>query len=126
MIVSSSSKSKTSPPDKRRRNSHVICESDLSALVPNDREGELRAGDLINVLDPATVALDRVGRQADELCTALGEFRLELGKCTELSGANWSVILGVREEDYPFVADELVEVDWAIGGLGLEVGGLEM
>lgn len=26
------------------------------------------------------------------------------------------------EEDNPFVADELVEVDWAGGGLGLEVG----
>ena len=29
----------------------------------------------------------------------------------------------MREEDDPFVADEFVEVDRAVGGLGLEVGG---
>jgi len=30
----------------------------------------------------------------------------------------------MREQDDPVVADELVEVDGALGGLGLEVGGL--
>lgn len=29
----------------------------------------------------------------------------------------------MREEDDPVVADELVEVNGAVGGLGLEVGG---
>ena len=28
----------------------------------------------------------------------------------------------MREEDNPVVADELVEIDWSVGGLGLEIG----
>lgn len=65
---------------------------------------------------------DGVGRQTDQLDTALGEFGLELGESSELSGADWSVILGVREEDDPAVADELMEVDGAFGSVSLEVG----
>ena len=42
---------------------------------------------------------------------------------TELGGADGCVVLWVREEDYPVVTDELVEVDGALSGLGLEVRG---
>lgn len=69
------------------------------------------------------MALNGVGTEADELHTALRELWLELGESTELSCADWCVILWVREEDDPVVADELVEVDRAGGGLGVEVGG---
>lgn len=69
------------------------------------------------------MAVDGVGAQANELCTTLGELRLELGESTELGGADRSVVLRVREQDNPVVTDELMEVDWAVGGLGLEVGG---
>lgn len=69
------------------------------------------------------MALNGVCAQPDELDTALGELGLELGESTELSGADWSVVLWVGEEHNPVVADELVEVDWTIGGLGLEVWG---
>lgn len=102
---------------------HVVGVSDLALLVADDGEGQLGAGDLINVLDPAAVRLDGVGGQADELCAALGELGLELSEGAELGGAHGRVVLGVREEDHPLVADELVEVDVAGGGLGLEVGG---
>ena len=102
---------------------HVVGVSDLALLVADDGEGQLGAGDLINVLDPAAVRLDGVGGQADELCAALGELGLELGEGAQLGGAHGRVVLGVGEEDHPLVADELVEVDVAGGGLGLEVGG---
>jgi hypothetical protein len=55
---------------------HVVCQRDLTVLVANDGELELAAGDLINVLDPAIVRVDRVGRETDELRTATAELGL--------------------------------------------------
>jgi hypothetical protein len=104
-------------------NSHVIGKGNLPLLVANDGETELGAGDLVNVLDPATVALNSVCAQADELDVPLGELGLELGEGTELGGADGGVVLGVREEDDPVVTNELVEVDGTTSGLSLEVGG---
>ena len=40
----------------------------------------------------------------------------------ELGGAHRGEVLRVREQDRPLVADPLVEVDLAFGGLGLEIG----
>ena len=102
---------------------HVVGKRNLALLVADDGELQLGAGDLIDVLDPALMAVDGVGRETNELCAALGELRLELGECTELGGADGGVVLGVGEENDPVVADELVEVDGALGGLGLEVRG---
>lgn len=69
------------------------------------------------------MGVNGVGGQADELDAALGELGLKLGESAELGGADGGVVLGVGEEDDPVVADEVVEVDVAAGGLGLEVGG---
>jgi hypothetical protein len=101
---------------------HVVGVGDLALLVGDDGELDGAAGDLGDVLDPALVGADGVGREADELDAALGELGLELGDFAELGGADGRVVLGVREEDDPVVADELVEVDGAVGRLGLEVG----
>ena len=103
--------------------SHVVGEGDLALLVADDGEAQVAAGDLVDVLDPAAMALNGVGTQADELDAALGELGLELGKGTELGRAHGRVVLGVREQDDPLVTDELVEVDGAVGRLGLEVRG---
>lgn len=102
---------------------HVVQVGDLPLLVADDWEGQLAAGDLVNVLDPAAVALNGVGREADQLHAALRELGLEFGEGTQLSGAHRGVVLWVGEEDNPLVANELVEVNGAIGGFGLEVGG---
>ena len=123
---------------------HVVGESDLALLVANDGELETSLGDLVDVLDPATVAVDSVGRETNELDTTLGELGLELSKSTELGGADGGVVLGVREQNHPLVSDELVEVDGTgsvsvpgaqqkstrqssgnlpVGGVGIEVGG---
>jgi len=101
---------------------HVIGICDLAVLVADDGEVQRAAGNLIDILDPSSVRLDGVGGQADQLDAALGELRLELCECAELGGADRSVVLGVREEDDPLVADELMEINGTFGGLGLEVG----
>lgn len=106
-----------------REHSHVIEIRHLPLLVANDGKFQLGAGDLINVLDPATMALDGVGGQTNELDASPGELGLKLCEGAQLRCADWSVVLGVREQDDPVVADELVEVDGAVGGLGIEVGG---
>ncbi len=83
----------------------------------------MAAANLIDILDPASVALDCVGGETNQLGSTLLELRLKLGESTELSRANGSVILWVREENDPVVTDELVEVNGALSGLSLEVGG---
>jgi hypothetical protein len=102
---------------------HVIGVCDLAVLVTDDGEGELAAGDLVDVPDPSSVRLDGVGRESDQLDAALGELGLELGEGAELGGADGSVVFGVGEEDHPIVADEFMEIDGTVGGLGLEIGG---
>jgi hypothetical protein len=57
------------------------------------------------------------------LSVALLKFAIELGESTKLGGADGSKISGVREDDGPFVANKLVEVNGAIGGLSFEVWG---
>jgi hypothetical protein len=69
------------------------------------------------------VALDRVGRQADQLDATLGELWLELCESTKLSCAYWCVIFRVGKEDNPVVPNELVEVDGALSSFSLEVWG---
>ena len=100
---------------------HVIHERDLSLLVADDGEAQLAPGDLIDVLDPAAVAVDCVCAQADELDASFRELWLELGEGTQLGCAYWCVVFRMREEDGPVVADEFVEVDVAVGGVGIEV-----
>jgi len=102
---------------------HVIEIRNLTLLVTNDWEAQLAASNLINVFDPSSVRVDGVCRKTDQLDPTLGELRLELGKGAEFSGANRSIILRMGEENNPFVADKLVEVNWTLSRLGLEVGG---
>lgn len=67
------------------------------------------------------MVVDCVGADADELDTSLGKLRLELCEGSELGRADWSVIFWVREENGPLVANELMEVDRALSGFGVEV-----
>ena len=101
---------------------HIIQIRHLPLLIPDDGETESGAGDFVNVLDPAGVRVDGVGAQADQLDVALCEFGLEFREGAQLGGADGGVIFRVREENGPGIADEFVEVNGAIGGVGLEVG----
>ena len=91
----------------RGRDLHVVAQRNLPVLVPNDWEPQLASRNLVDVLDPATMALDRVGAQTDELDSTLGELWLELRKGSQLGRADRRVVLGVREKDNPAIADEL-------------------
>ena len=102
---------------------HIVQVRHLPFFVPDDGEAQVRAGDLVDVADPARVRVDRVRAQADQLDAALRELGLQLCKRPQLRRAYRSVVFRVREQNDPFVADELVEIDRAGGGVGFEVGG---
>lgn len=59
---------------------HVICIRNLTRLVGNDRECQFASRNLVNVLDPAAMSLDRVGRQTNQFDSAFCELGLEFGK----------------------------------------------
>ena len=80
---------------------HVVEQRNLPLLVADDGELQPAAGDLVDVLDPAAMALDGVGAQADELDVPLRELGLELREGAELGGADGRVVFGVGEEDDP-------------------------
>jgi len=69
------------------------------------------------------MAAEGVGGETNQLNTALGELGLQTSELAELGGADGSVVLGVGEEDDPVVTNELMEVNGAGSGVGLEVGG---
>lgn len=108
---------------QKKNNVHVVEVSDLALLVGNNGEVERVAANLLDVGGPTLVALDRVSTQTQQLDATLLELGLEAGHLAELGCADGSVVLGVGEEDEPVVANVLVQVNGALGRLGLEVGG---
>ena len=101
--------------------SHVVLQRDLALLVANDWESELATRNLVDVFDPAAMALDGVCAQPNELDISLRELWLELREGAKLGCADWCVVLWVREENNPAVADEVMKVDWPVSGFGIEV-----
>src|SRR5207302_5520864 len=55
---------------------------------------------------------------------ALVELRLEARHVTELGGAHRREVLGMGEQNRPFVSHPFVKVDRALGRRGGEIGGL--
>lgn len=101
---------------------HIIEIRHLPLLIADDGKAQSAARDLIDILDPAAMALDRVGREPDELDLASTELGLELGEGSQLRRADGRVIFRVRKEHDPLVTDELVEINRSRRRLGLEVG----
>jgi len=67
------------------------------------------------------VAFKSIGRQSNQLSAALGELRLKLCESAKLCCADRRIILWVGEQYNPAITDEVVEVDWAIGGISIEI-----
>lgn len=107
---------------ERVKSLHVVEIGDLPLLVPDDWKRQIAAGDLVDILDPSSMTLDCVRRQSNELHAALGEFWLEFREGAQLGRANGCVVLWVREQHHPVIANELMEVDGSVGGPGIEVG----
>ena len=69
------------------------------------------------------MAVDRVGREADQLDATLGKFRFQFRKRAQLGCADGCVVLRVGEQDDPLGSDEFVEIDGAVGRVGLKIRG---
>lgn len=67
--------------------------------------------------------VDRVRTQPDQFDPTLRKFGFELGEGAQLGGADGRIVLGMGEENDPFVTDEFMEVDGPGGGVGFEVWG---
>lgn len=102
---------------------HIVQICHLSLLVANDWEFQAGARDFINILDPSPMAVDRVGRETDQLDTTLGKFRFQFCKRAQLGCADGCVVLRVGEQDDPLGSDEFVEINRAIGRVGLKIRG---
>lgn len=106
---------------------HIVEIGHFAIFVTNYGEAEIGIGDFVDVLDlvnqvldnldrrygrayldPSAMAVDRVGREPDQLDPTLCELGLELSEGTQLRRADWCVVFGMREEDDPFVANEPV------------------
>lgn len=119
---------------------HVIGVCDFALLVANDGEPQSAARDLVNVLDPSTrkgksaavqstmqldipsVRFDGVCGQTDQLDASLCELGLELCESAQLGGTDWSVVLGMGEENSPLIANPVVKINGAIGCFRLKIG----
>lgn len=102
---------------------HVIRVGHLPLFVGHDGEIESVPTDLLDVIGPALMAIDSVGAQAQQLDAALVKLGLEASHLAQLSSADRGEVLGMGEEDNPAVTNILVQVDGALGGVGLKVGG---
>ena len=102
---------------------HVVELRDLQVGVGDHRVVDGRALGLLDVLDPAAVIRHRVDGEADDLGVALGEFGLDPRHVAELGRAHRRVVLRVREQDRPAVADPVVEMDRPLRRFGGEIGG---
>jgi hypothetical protein len=102
---------------------HVVKLGDLEIDVADHGVIDGVAGDVLDVDGPLGVVLDGIDREADDLGSALGELPFEASHGAELGGADGSKVLGVGEEDCPVIADPLVELDGAVGGVSSKVGG---
>ncbi len=67
---------------------HVVLQGNLSVLVSNDREVQVAATDLVDVLDPVSMAVNGVGGKTDQLDTSLGELGFQFCESSKLSGAH--------------------------------------
>jgi len=90
---------------------HVVQQGNLPLLVTDDGELQVATADLVDISDPVSMAVNGVCGQSDQFDASSCEFWLQLCECSQLSCANWCEVFGVGEEDDPFIADELMEVN---------------
>ena len=87
--------------------------------------GKLSAAPWVSSMSPVQPLWDSTEstERPISLVLRLSNSALALGEGAELGGAHRREVLGVGEQDPPAVAEPLVEVDRALGGVGGEVGG---
>ena len=95
----------------------------MPIFIADNREAHRTARNLVNVVDPSAMRLDGIGREPDQFHSTLGKFWLVSCQRREFGGAHWSIVLRMREENGPLVANPFMEVDDARRCLGLEIRG---
>ena len=100
---------------------HVIGHGDLEFGIADHRVVDGVTLRLLDVLGPLGVIFDWVDAQADDLCVALVELRLQPRHVAELGRADRREVLGMREQYRPAIANPAMEVDRALGCLGREI-----
>ena len=108
---------------RSRGRQHVVELGDVEIGVADHRIVRRSTLRLADVLRPFGVLVDGVDGKAHQFDAAFVEFRLQFCERTEFGGADRCEILGMREQQCPAIADPIVELDLAFGGLGLEIRG---
>ena len=115
---------------------HVVEVSNFARFVGNDRESQIAARNLVDILDPFLMRVQSIGTQSNKFDSTFLEFRLEFGKGAELErsvqkqagksnlgSAHGSEVLGVGEQDNPSVSNEIMELDVSLSSIRLEIRG---
>src|SRR6266567_3439308 len=100
---------------------HVVGLRDLKVRIADHRVSYRRSLSLLDILYPGLVVTDGINAEPDDLGVALVELRLELGHVPKLGSAHRREILGMREQDCPFVPDPVMELDLSFGSFRREV-----
>ena len=103
---------------------HIVEFGDMQIGVGDQGVMHGRAAHIADILEPVVMILDRINAERDDFCVAPREFGLNSGHVAEFGGADRGKVLGVGKQHRPLVADPLVKIDPALGGLGLKIRGL--
>lgn len=101
---------------------HVIEFRDLELIVANQRIIDGMPCRRFDIVLPPSMVGNRIHGNSDDLRASFAKLALESSHCPKLCGADGREVFRVREEYRPAIADELVEVDSSLSGLGLEIG----
>ena len=101
---------------------HPVEIAHLLVFVGQDRIVNGGLLHLVDVADPALVALGGIDAQGDRLDVALVPLGAQPGHLAQLGGADGGVVRGVGEQHNPAVTSEVVEVDRTQLGVLGEIG----
>src|SRR5258706_15022074 len=100
----------------------IIQSAHLSVVVRNDGEINTYLLRFIDIIDPSSMTVQSINAQRQHLNIALGKFIFQ-GCCFSKFGCTDRCIVGgMRKQNAPGITEIIVEVNFASGCSGLEVG----
>ena len=101
---------------------HSIEIGDFTIRVRDQRKVESMTLGFGYVACPGAVVFEWINAETDHFNAAFVEFRFQAGNLTKFRCANRSEIRRVREQHRPVVTHPFMELERAIGCVGLEIG----
>lgn len=83
---------------------HVVEFGDFEFWVSNDWVIHLLSADVLDVLSPFSVALDRIDAETDDFCPAIGKLPFQASDSAKLGGADRCEVFRMRKEDCPVLS----------------------